>query len=259
MKSYLINTTWICFALLCLAPKSDAGAPVQPISNSAKAVLPPVLTPEENPWQLSAGLMWRQVEGVSIHQNIETDSGRFFADRQADLDGWGAFVMLESPALIQRESAALTLSLMYSWAGMDDMSLQSPFPGRTVWQNFSLDLHTVSLGPRFVYDTPAIRLSTGAGLAMNWARWDAVTQMSTIPPGGLLSTRTNDDDQYLPGLYLDASAQVRLSARWSLLFMGRYDWARSFQTQHEMANSAVSFHTNLDGWSLMAGLTFRFQ
>ncbi len=258
MKNYVTCKTWICLAICCLAAKADAGTTAQPISNSAKAVLPPVVTQEENPWRISAGLMWRQVDGLSIHQNVETDSGRFFSDRQTDLDGWGAFVMLESPALIQRGSAALTFSLMYSWAGMDDISLQSSFPGRIVWQNYSLDLHTVSLGPRFVYDTPAIRLSTGAGLAMNWARWNAVTQMTTIPPGGLLPTRSKDNDQYLPGLYLDASAQVRVSDRWSLLFIGRYDWARSFQTRHQMANSGVSFHTNLDGWSLLAGLIFQF-
>jgi len=258
MKNYWISRACICVAIFSLATKSDAGVTAQPVPSSSKAVLPPVITPEENPWRLSAGMLWRQVDGLSVHQNVETDVGRFLAERQAELDGLGAFVMLETPALIQRGPAALTLSLMYSWAGMDDVTLQTDFPGRTVWQDYSLDFHTLSLGPRFVYDTPQIRLSTGAGLALNWARWEAVTRMTSIPPGGILSTRSRGNDEFLPGFYLDAAAQVRLSARWSLLFIGRYDWARSMQTQHLMANSAVSFHTNLDGWSLMAGLTYQF-
>ncbi len=258
MKMHLICKACVCFAFMSMEVKSDAGTPVQPIPISAKEVLPPVITPEETPWHLSAGMLWRQVDNLSIHQNIETDSGRFLADHQANLDGWGAFVMLESPALSRRGAATLTLALMYSWVGMDDVTLPRVFPGRTVWQDYSLDFHTVSLGPRFTYDTPQIRLSTGTGVALNWARWDAQTRMTTIPAGGILSTRTQNDDEFLPGFFLDASAQIRLSARWSLLVMGRYDWARSVETQHRMANSAVSFRTNLDGWSLMAGLTYEF-
>ncbi len=258
MRSRLIFAFPICFGLVFQAQTLLAGTPVERVPVSPKAVLPPIVTPEDNPWRLSAGLMWRQMDGLSIHQNIETDSGRFFADLSSDLEGWGPFVMLESPALFRRGPSALHLSLMYSWAGMNDVTLRREFPGRTVWQDFSLNLHTLSMGPRWVFEVPRVRFSTGAGLALNWARWEAVTRMTSIPPGNILTTATRGNAEPLPGFYWDVAAQVRLTPRWSLLVMGRYDWANSFQTQHQFFNSAVNFRSSINGWSVLTGLTFRF-
>ncbi len=261
MKNSPLPFLLVWLAGWCLALPTHAGTPVLLTAKEAKEVLPPVITPEENPWHLSAGLFWRQMEGLSTKMNIETDLGFFARNQQTELDGPGAFLMLESPALLKRGPAALTFSLMYSWAGMDDLNRAYELPGRTVWQQFSLDLHTVSIGPRFTFETPKVRLSSSAGFAMNWARWQTTSIMTRIPPGALLRASNGASDTYLPGFYLDAIAQVRLTKKWSVLLGGRYDWvssASSMQTRQVFGNSVISVQPKLSGWSALVGLTYQF-
>jgi outer membrane receptor protein involved in Fe transport len=255
-KPFILRA-WLHFVLLSFSVQLQAGAPDP--AKDTKAVLPPVIVPEESHWHLSAGPLWRQMNGLSQRLTVNTDVGDFFGSDQDSLDGFGAFVMLESPALIQRGPSALTLSIMYSWASMDDLNRASQLGGRPSWQDFSLDLHTVSIGPRYVYETPRLRLSTSAGFAMNWARWQQEFRLSSIPPGSIRVARSGVQHTYLPGLYVDAMAQLRLSERWFLLTGGRYDWARSMDSSLILpTGNSSSVHANLDGWTMFAGLTYRF-
>jgi outer membrane receptor protein involved in Fe transport len=259
--------SWMLLTAGFLPLTSLAGTSVLLTTKEAKAVLPPVITPEENPWHLSAGLLWRQMEGVSTNGRIQTatlgvddvvELSSTSTQRQSELDGPGAFLMLESPAFIQRGPAALNLSLIYSWAGMGDQISNDELPGRSVRTQFALDLHTISIGPRFVYETPRVRLSTSAGFAMNWVRWQAESTLRSTIIASPSRMHTQSSGTFRPSLYLDAMAQIRLTQRWFFLVGGRYDWVESIDTRHQFANDQITYQTNLSGWSLLAGLTYRF-
>lgn len=131
----------------------------------------------------------------------------------------------------------------------------------TVSESMDVDLHTLSLGPRMSWEKSRLRIGLSTGLAINLANWDASYRedLYVSRNGGkarLLKSYRDDDSgsEVLPGFYLEANANVRLSQRFALFAGGRYDWAGSLDGQ--VGPSAFSL--DLGGWTAMAGVTVSF-
>jgi hypothetical protein len=131
----------------------------------------------------------------------------------------------------------------------------------TVSETLDVDLHTLSLGPHVSWEKSRVRLGLSTGLAINFANWDAGYRedLYLSQNGGKsrrLASYQNQDSgsEVLPGFYLEANANVRLTQHLSLFAGGRYDWAGTLDGQ--VGPSAFSLE--LGGWTAMGGVTVSF-
>ena len=128
-------------------------------------------------------------------------------------------------------------------------------------ESIDVDLHTISLGPRFSWEWQRLRLGVSAGLAINIADWEAVyeEQLFVSQNGGrarlLDEYRDNSGGtEVIPGFYLEANANLRLTQHISLFLGGRYDWAGSLHGNVGPSDFAL----DLGGWSGQGGMTITF-
>ena len=143
--------------------------------------------------------------------------------------------------------------------GSQESSVQNAIFSSDVRESFDINLHTLSFGPHFSAQCcKDVRLGLGLGLALNIADWDAQYQetLSVSQNGGkahVIKKWQVDESgtEVLPGFYIEATCEVRLSERLSAYVAGRYDWSDSIQEQ--VGPSRVSFEPG--GWSVMLGLT----
>ena len=131
----------------------------------------------------------------------------------------------------------------------------------TISESMDVDLHTLSFGPRFSWELSRLRVGLSTGLAINIADWEATYRedLYVSRNGGkarlLKSYRDNDGGtKVLPGFYLEANANVRLTERIALFAGGRYDWADSLTG----SVGPSSFSLDLGGWTALGGVTVSF-
>lgn len=130
-----------------------------------------------------------------------------------------------------------------------------------VTESLDIDLHTISLGPKFSLEIERVRFGLGLGFALNIADWDASTsetlQVSRNGGSPRVLKRWEShasDNEVVPGFYLEANAEVQVTQHVSLFAGGRYDWAGS--VHGDVGPS--SFSLDLGGWTAMGGITFHF-
>ncbi len=123
----------------------------------------------------------------------------------------------------------------------------------------NVDLHTLSFGPQFTFNTivPKLTLGGSLGLALNLADWDASTDETLSTTEGDTLARwhaENSGTEVLPGLYIEANAAYALNAKWSVNAFSRYDWSEALKGH----TGTSSFELDLTGWTVGAGATYRF-
>ncbi len=124
-------------------------------------------------------------------------------------------------------------------------------------QSLEVQLHTISLGPRFDVEFGSLRLLAGLGYALNIVPWDADSQetLRSNRRGPLRTWRDSaSDTDLLSGLYAEISAEWRFARQWSLSAGARYDWSESLQGEV----GAADFDVDLGGWTATLGLGFHF-
>lgn len=129
----------------------------------------------------------------------------------------------------------------------------------TIRNKLKLDLHTFSFGPQFTFNTtvPKLNLGGSAGLALNIADWNASTDETLkVVDGKTLAHwhSENSGTKVLPGLYVEANAAYAINDKWSVNAFGRYDWSETLKGNAGTA----SFKLPLTGWTVGAGVTYRF-
>ena len=131
----------------------------------------------------------------------------------------------------------------------------------SIHTDFNLNLAAISLGPVMEYARGKFALQASAGLTINIAQWE-VDQRETlfVSRNGAPATAQNSwqdhdsDTRVLPGLFLQTALSRQLNERWSLNLSGRYDWVHTIHL-----DAGPSFGSaNLSGWSVGAGVGFRF-
>ena len=125
-------------------------------------------------------------------------------------------------------------------------------------QELDIGLHTFSLGPRLSFERGPVRLIAGLGAALHLATWDAFSRETLRSSrGDRLNTWTDarSGTEILPGLYAETSLECRLTQRTFLAATVRYDWAQDFRADLAPGSSAQA---SLGGWSVQAGVGFRF-
>lgn len=130
-----------------------------------------------------------------------------------------------------------------------------------VSESLDVDLHTISLGPHFSWERRRLRMGLSTGLAINIADWDAGYQeeLFVSKNGGraqLLGKWQDHENgtRVLPGFYIEANVDMRLTDRVSLFGGGRYDWTGALSE----TVGPSSFDLDLGGWSVQGGITFSF-
>ena len=127
-------------------------------------------------------------------------------------------------------------------------------------ERLDLTLTTLSLGPTVNWQHGRFTTSASLGLALNIASWDADKSDALYRRHNgstALLARWHDHrggTDVLPGFYLQASVAYAINAKWSVQAFGRYDWSE------ELEGNVGGSHFSLDlsGWSVGAGLVYRF-
>ena len=136
--------------------------------------------------------------------------------------------------------------------------LESETFSSRIAQELDIGLHTFSLGPRLSLERGPLRFIAGLGAALHLVTWDAFSRetLTSSRRGRLASwTDTRSGTELLAGLYAEASLEYRLTERTFLATSFRYDWAQDFRADLAPGSSAQA---DLGGWSIQAGLGFRF-
>lgn len=136
---------------------------------------------------------------------------------------------------------------------------------------FDVNLWSLSLGPVIEFRRGPFSLVASTGLTLNIANWDAeqnetlrITNAIAGPPGPnqvgattfserRFRDRDNGTDVF-PGFFMQAALQRELNGRWSVNVFGRYDWTGTVEVEVGPSSAEVS----LSGWSIGAGLGYRF-
>ena len=154
-------------------------------------------------------------------------------------------------------------SRTYTGGGGGSVSnTQSILFNSDVRESFEVNLHTISLGPKFSANFgQALRLGLSTGFALNIADWDAQYEeaLTVRQNGGRPRTLKRweydaSGTEVLPGFYIETMAEVRMTDRVSAYVGGRYDWSKSMS--ENIGPSRMRFEPG--GWSVMAGVTFKF-
>jgi hypothetical protein len=128
-------------------------------------------------------------------------------------------------------------------------------------ESLDVDLHSISLGPRFSAETGPFRMSLDVGAALNVADWEATREETLyVSRNGGKARRLKSwkeqasDNDVSIGFYIEGAVEFMLSKHWSIFANGRYDWA------DEVSGSVgpSKFSVDLGGWSAAGGLTFRY-
>lgn len=115
-------------------------------------------------------------------------------------------------------------------------------------QSLDLFLTAISIGPTLEWEhRRRFAMQVSMGLALNIASWDASqTDTVTVDHHPIASVEHQDSGlKLLPGLYLLAAANLRLSEEWWLVAFGRYDWCGGIEGDVGPSH----FHADLGGWT----------
>ena len=130
-----------------------------------------------------------------------------------------------------------------------------------VSESLDVDLHTISIGPHFSWESRRSRMGLSTGLALNVANWDADYSENLYVsenggPAQLLETWQDHDGgtKVFPGFYLEANTNIHLTRQVSLFAGGRYDWAGTLRG----SVGPSSFALDLGGWTVSGGITIKF-
>ncbi len=120
------------------------------------------------------------------------------------------------------------------------------------------DLYSLALGSDIRW-TPSEKFTfgLGAGVVVNIADWNAQSSNPAVNPATAAIFRNNvsaDGREILLGLYLEANAAYRIDKNWSIDGFFRYDWTEDL----DASAGATNFTVDLTGWSIGAGVTYRF-
>ncbi len=144
-------------------------------------------------------------------------------------------------------------------SGSSGSESQTALFSSDVRESFEINLHTISLGPKFSADFgEVLRVGMGAGFALNIADWDAQYEETLTVRQNRGEARTlkrwkadESGTDVLPGFYIETMAQVRITNRVSAYVGGRYDWSEGLR--EKVGASRVHFEPG--GWSVMVGVT----
>lgn len=148
-------------------------------------------------------------------------------------------------------------------SGSSGSEVETALFSSDVRESFEINLHTISLGPKFSGEllNKALRVGLGAGFALNIADWDAEYEETLTVRQNSGRSRTLKRWEYdesgtevLPGFYIEAMAEVRMTDRISAYVAGRYDWSKNMS--ENIGPSRMRFEPG--GWSVMTGVTFKF-
>lgn len=123
----------------------------------------------------------------------------------------------------------------------------------------NVNLHTLSFGPQINYQpkTSPVRFSASLGLSINIADWEARTEETLrIKDGSKLASwrSENSGTEVLPGFYVEASAELPITAKLCAYAAARYDVSRELH-----GSTAHSQHTlDISGFTAQVGISFKF-
>jgi hypothetical protein len=127
--------------------------------------------------------------------------------------------------------------------------------------DFDLNLSTLSFGPVLEYASGPWAFTGSSGFTVNFADWDVgqretlyVSRSGAAPTSQNTWNHSRSGTEVLPGFYIQAAASRQITENWSLQVIGRYDWVADF----DMTAGPSSGSADVSGWSLGAGLGFRF-
>ena len=147
----------------------------------------------------------------------------------------------------------------YSGGGSGDTEIIETDIESRVANELNVNLHTLSFGPQINFQpksTP-VRFSASLGLAINIADWEAKTEESLRIRGSskLASWRSESSGtEVLTGFYVEASAELPITAKLSAYAAARYDVSRELH-----GSTARSQHTlDISGFTAQVGISFRF-
>lgn len=120
------------------------------------------------------------------------------------------------------------------------------------------NLYSLALGSDILW-TPSGKFTfgIGAGLVLNIADWNAQSSNPAVNPATAAifqNTVSNDDSDFLFGLYLEANASYSIDESWSIESFMRYDWTENL----EASAGDTTFTVDLSGLSIGTGVTYRF-
>lgn len=136
--------------------------------------------------------------------------------------------------------------------GMREQLLTPTGTGAYVFET-DTDLFSLAFGTEIAWSpVPDLFLNAGAGVVMNYARWDANYRVPTAAAG--VVTGSDSGSEFLLGLYLKAGAEYRFDEQWSVDGFLRYDWNESL----EGSVGPTTFEVDLSGFSVGLGVTYHY-
>jgi hypothetical protein len=128
-------------------------------------------------------------------------------------------------------------------------------------EQLEFDLHTLSIGPHFTWETRRVQVGLSTGLALNIVDWSGEYEENVLyrRNGGNLkhyqTYRIHDGGtDVLPGFYLELNSNLRVTSRLSLFASGRYDFSETLNA--DLGPSSVKL--DIGGWTVSGGLSISF-